>query len=1095
MQVRKFLGERKMKSTLVMFIIVCFIFSVSQGAISFVCDNNMPDPNEEVTVYVHTDTPLFALGACIFVVGDANITTGMCEADCNQYGWDNGWNSDPYIDPNGWIYLSGVKWNADANGTVAYFKFRYNSGQVSVYFDTEWSEAFGFDWESRETVYSTFSTNTLLFGLPDPNEGDSSMQNELMEGNDLQMDYLSSYNEILTGVHQYSTPISYSSKTILSTDDSYLVYDSNFTLTDCVMDVNGSVEFNGNVTLTNSKIRVKGNLICKSGIEITETGASCIKATGDSTQAGKIIIEGKIDNPITVISDYVSNDSEFIIIDANSSSNSSMKCIDFYGGWTNIQIYNKRLNNPISNCYFSGAKYAIWQDGLDELTDIRFSFFYENYTSIHCNMMPITSNSDTSVWIDNVLIDNQYVEESTGFELVGSDNENLYGHLKLTNSIFTNCYWSWYFYESYFTWDLTNLAYYENLDDDPAMGQYQTNAMYLTQSPFVSYGGWPYFTNPASPVADVNFGYNISEDAPEQMLTSVYSDSTPRTNIGLGFGLALPSEYVSHVPSLIKGDFDNSGMVNNHDYYVFAADWRSIHGGSHPIHYPDINGYSVADFDKGGVVNGLDLAVFASNWLSKDSIELTIDSNETLVTATCQQINGLYIKYYIFFLDGKYIGLRDPNENTVLTIDKRLYSQGTHNLKAVLVTKNGNQFYTENKQVSFSPALSYLNFDESFDPTKKFVISGKVNAGYIATVSLKNFDNQVLWSDSYSSDFMTKLNSSLFSSEIQFEVTYSYEQSTLQMLDGGSSMLMSSMSSSSSSSGSSSVMGVDGYPDSRTAGLILCMMEDGVKEGADELSTGVCRFAGEMMWNNGIWPITLRGYNGYNEVRCGMIKRVFQKYPNIRYCHIYAHGDYVTDRAWPLTGNARRTRLVFNDGEWVAFNSRKWREKHQVVPTGYEYLSNFYEHAHYLNQIPFAPGQLKILVIESCYALRNVVTIDGDGLCHYVNGQYDWEANNHVNSSYAYNYPYSDLCAGLNMTEQNQFILGGGDLVIKGPYTYYSRFFNYFWRALTEDDGNGQINTTLGAWNYAYNNSGTTLEVQYKHRWRGRGVNVTLSGN
>jgi hypothetical protein len=94
-----------MKPILFALLVVGFTFSLSAGTVSLVCDNNMPDPNEEVTVYVQTDTPLFAMGLCIGVVGDATITTGMCEADCNQYGW----NSDPYIDLNGYVYLGGVR--------------------------------------------------------------------------------------------------------------------------------------------------------------------------------------------------------------------------------------------------------------------------------------------------------------------------------------------------------------------------------------------------------------------------------------------------------------------------------------------------------------------------------------------------------------------------------------------------------------------------------------------------------------------------------------------------------------------------------------------------------------------------------------------------------------------------------------------------------------------------------------------------------------------------------------------------------------------------------------------------------------------------
>jgi hypothetical protein len=145
--------------------IVGVLAGVSTAQISLIPDNNNPDPNEEVTVYVHTDTPLVCMGLGVYVVGDANITSAMCEADCNQYGWDNGWNSDPYIDPNGYVYIGGVRWAGDANGVIGYFKFRFKHWQTRVYIDQESSCAFGWD-----ANYVSLSTNVLLFGEPDPNE-------------------------------------------------------------------------------------------------------------------------------------------------------------------------------------------------------------------------------------------------------------------------------------------------------------------------------------------------------------------------------------------------------------------------------------------------------------------------------------------------------------------------------------------------------------------------------------------------------------------------------------------------------------------------------------------------------------------------------------------------------------------------------------------------------------------------------------------------------------------------------------------------------------------------------------------------------------
>jgi hypothetical protein len=128
-------------------------------AIYLTCDNNTPEPNDEVTIQVHSVAPLFAMGLGIYISGDANITTAMSEADCNSFGWDNGWNSDPYID-GGWVFLSGIKWVADANGTVGYVKFRYHSGQVSVYIDQENSCAIKWDDEEFGS-YVPFSQEVL----------------------------------------------------------------------------------------------------------------------------------------------------------------------------------------------------------------------------------------------------------------------------------------------------------------------------------------------------------------------------------------------------------------------------------------------------------------------------------------------------------------------------------------------------------------------------------------------------------------------------------------------------------------------------------------------------------------------------------------------------------------------------------------------------------------------------------------------------------------------------------------------------------------------------------------------------------------------
>ncbi len=130
--------------------------------------NMMPQYGDEITVYIHSDANLFIMDLIAAVSGDANITSAMNEADCNNFGWENGWDSNPYIDPAGWVEIVGISLDSffngtPINGTVGYFKFRYYGGQVSISITAD------------STIYDNnvqpvlFSVEPLIFGS-DPNQ-------------------------------------------------------------------------------------------------------------------------------------------------------------------------------------------------------------------------------------------------------------------------------------------------------------------------------------------------------------------------------------------------------------------------------------------------------------------------------------------------------------------------------------------------------------------------------------------------------------------------------------------------------------------------------------------------------------------------------------------------------------------------------------------------------------------------------------------------------------------------------------------------------------------------------------------------------------
>jgi len=138
--------------------------------IYLVCDTNTPDPNQEITIYVHSDAPLMSLGIGIQIIGDANISAAMSEADCQDYGWDNWGIADPYIDDaNGYVALTSICWASDANDLVGYFKLIYHSGQITAHIDQENSSASGLDQNTGTYQEVPFSTDALIVGY-DPNQ-------------------------------------------------------------------------------------------------------------------------------------------------------------------------------------------------------------------------------------------------------------------------------------------------------------------------------------------------------------------------------------------------------------------------------------------------------------------------------------------------------------------------------------------------------------------------------------------------------------------------------------------------------------------------------------------------------------------------------------------------------------------------------------------------------------------------------------------------------------------------------------------------------------------------------------------------------------
>jgi len=381
-----------MRATFIISLIGIFLSTFSKGEISLLAETTSPDPNEETTVWVHADEPLFCMGLGVYVTGDATITAAMSEADCNDFGWDNGWRSDPYIDLNGWVSIGGVRWASDANDIVGYFKFRYHSGQVAVTIDQKYSTAFG--WDGDSVTYSSFSTEVLLFGemvlppLKEPNVPTLVLiQCPLGSGGPTrgESDSLPEWSQ------------QFEMLSMLDSEPTVIEIDSDIT-TNQVWDAN-NVYY---VTEPNG-INVQAMLVIEPGTTVI-FGYGC----GLFVNSGGVLISsGTPDKPIIFTPDWVYYDYPVsigyywqvfpsygpqyfcpIYMESTASPASVVRYCMIEGAVVGIVTENIRLDNPIENNYLLGNVWGIYGFG-PLLPDVSNNLcFYQDQAAIEIELCP-----------------------------------------------------------------------------------------------------------------------------------------------------------------------------------------------------------------------------------------------------------------------------------------------------------------------------------------------------------------------------------------------------------------------------------------------------------------------------------------------------------------------------------------------------------------------------------------------------------------------------------------------------------------------------------------------------------------------------------
>ena len=829
-----------MKNGLFLVLVVLFIFSnLSSGEISFVGEGYIPEPNEEITLQIQTDTPLFAMGAAIYVVGDANITGATCEADCNQFGWDNGWNSDPYIDPNGWVYIGGVRWASDANGIIGYIKFRYNSGCVNVYIDQE--DSLAFSWDANGCHDVSFSTDSLVFGTCDAN--DSSQSENSLEEN-ISAAEVNNVNLPLSGFlqqaqqeprgHLMRCPVnsnSLNNSETVSTSFWKTLDNRNFQnniMSELAVEDGGGQSLMGsepniieiNSDITTNQIWTANNVyyvttpINVQALLVIEPGTIIMFSDADEyydcalyvNNGGTLISKGTPDKPIVYTCDflyfkepkeigcywqYIEASGKYsfcpIFIERTASTATTVIYNFIEGGHYGILTDNISLDHPIENNYLSGNFYGIFEGGTRHTDIINNLCFYNFDSGIEIYLADANGTGDAN---SHVLIQNNTCDrfQNQGIYIHGVMDANQAGTVMLINNIVTESYWYGISLVDGDMWAIVSNTGYGANRRNKNWEFEEYNPVEVNDSPY-NYGNTPYEWFYLEPnCAFIDAGLEYIEQTPLIGKTTDINSIPDSNKIDIGFHY--PNwDYSNANTGFAASDFNKDTITDYKDLYTIATNWLDT---VEPNSNGDLNGDETVNFK--------DFTLFANNWQKIQGepnvvVSISGDANGLSGDIGVSVANCPYSTYRLYvFMDGLLIGKSDNDENEAagLAINTPAYLNGSHSLKIVVADYNTPFVISESTPVNFDNPLHCSNLSDTYEPNQPLRLLALNSAENNLQVKLAKWDGEVIWSQQTSGDLDitipgSTLTGPIYDMSVEQETSGTYAMNSLSTMDSGTS--------------------------------------------------------------------------------------------------------------------------------------------------------------------------------------------------------------------------------------------------------------------------------------------------------------------
>lgn len=721
------------------------------GEIWLSAEPNSPDPNEEVTVWVHTDEPLLFMELGAYVIGDATITSAMSEADCNEFGWENGWGFETIIDdPNGWVLIGGICWAADANDIVGYFKFRYHSGQVVVYIDQDNSLAG--NWGSN----FIFSTEALQFGqiilppLREPNEPTPVLaQCPLGAGGpprDFAWDFTGWPEGFGRGLDEFAPELN-------------------------IVQINSDITTNQVWDANNVYYITDANGISIQTLLVIEPGTTVIFGYGCRlfvNNGGTLISKGTPDRPIIYTPDFMYfYYPEYIgyywpayyglyhylypiYIEATASPATAIAYNLIEGAFAGIVTNNIRLDNPIENNYLFGNIWGIGVSG-PKLTDIRNNLcFFSDQSGIEVYLADANDISDANSVITiahNICEGGYWAYYGITVNGVSDGNEiptvNLIGNIVSCSYPGEDCY-GLHLRDGAMYALVANTGYFDNwANKNWEFDEY--NPVVAEEFPYVpEFGEKPYQHHFLADGSDfIDAGSQHIEQTPFIGMTTNVDGLPDKNIVDLGFHF-MDWDFVG-TEEIAGSDIDDVLQIS--EYWLAYSPFEPNSPGyidpnlyifdpNHPENWIDPNTISYGgDWNNDGFVDLADFAILAGMWQAapdEPNIIPMINGNpndvggDLTINADLASAN---ISQAWLLMDGQIVsGLDAMDDGLSETIIKtNQYPNGAHEFKIVGLY-DGRFVISPPAACRFNNQLSSITQPKGFEPGSDYYLYAISNA-------------------------------------------------------------------------------------------------------------------------------------------------------------------------------------------------------------------------------------------------------------------------------------------------------------------------------------------------------------------------------